>query len=1633
MRKFIFILSVVFFSLVFSLTLYAQTAPKFISTVDTLTFAGDIFSYNISVTDADGNDLTISCPVKPVWANFTDLGNGKASVWGTPPDWFTDQPLKIDATDGTATTQQSYLIDVHSKVSQQEFDALVAFYNSTNGAGWVNNKGWNTTINNVSSRWHGLAVSPDGKVIAMYMYENNLTGVIPPEIGNMLNITDIDLHQNSIGGTLPKEIGNLSKLLYFQIFANQISGSIPSEIGNLVRLEKLVLSDNNFTGQIPASMGNLVNLEVLSLNNNQLSGAVPTELTLLSRLANLSLAYNEFTSIPNLSTIASLSKLKVEQNRLYFSHLEPNMSILSNVVNSSYRPQKIFTYPVGLTNRFVFNAGESVMLNVSFAGVANRYQWYKDGNASPLTARSSSSSFTFPNLQPSDAGLYYAFTTNNNVPNLSYNSEFITLIYNNPPQFTGTIASVAEEETPYIYNITVSDADATDIISITCTDKPDWLTFTDLGNGKATLTGTPLNQHVGLVNITIKAYDGVVKTPTLQTFALQIKNANDPPTALNFSDNQIVENTPLNTTVGILQTTDSDAGDIFVYNILSGNTDNAFAISNNKLIVNGLLDFESLNIYTLNIRSTDSGSESIENVFIINVLDAPDPPTQLNISGLVLAENILPNGLVASLSTIDQDSHEHTYAFQSAPGKLDDDNGKFYINGNGVYTNHTIDYEKQRKYYITLKTSDAAGNFLINSFIFQVVNVNDEAPAWESTIFSVSIDENTAVGTEYFVQLKAYDPDTLNTVSYSILESPTLAKIDASTAWLTLPLGHKFDYETTQQYIVTVVSTDTKYNSPLQFSFNINDLNELPRFNPISKINLLENAGTQSLVISGIDDGDLLQNQPLTFNIVNSNPSLVYDILLDYTQGESTATLNYTVGGNKGTLVTLGITLKDNGLVNNTFFQSVGIDIRNINTSPSVHVLTNEFETYENEAIAITGINFTDPDVDNGTMKMRLSVRNGLIKLNQINGLIFSIGGQIFTTVECSGTLVDLNAALAAMTYQPTLSFFGNDELSVLISDLGNSGVGGELKASATIKVIVNEILLPRIILQPVAKNQCMGGAAVFSVEAMGYKLNYQWYKDFSKMDGQNSNQLSLKNLTINDIAEYWCQITNPKGTVATNKSKLDVKQLDFNTVVGNVNCADAADGSIEFSPLGGYGVYWFLLNKAGAQMINTNLRAGIYTAEVSDGVCTASKMVEIAQPAPIAIDVKITDLLCFGENTGALSISATGGTNSYIYHIENEAHYAQTLAMPYFNNLKAGNYTLTLTDGKNCKASKQFVISQPNMMFVDFAPTEVVCYGETLKELTAEIGGGLPPYTFSWTNYIQSYSFENVNIGIFTFESASREFPAGTYRINMIDQNGCMFQVFKKIEQAKKLDLNIKQLENEFCAGNGSASIQVEAFGGVGGYLYSFDGAEFQSTGFFDKLNAGTHFITLKDVQNCTQTIPVEIKATHYPPKLDFEMEYVDSYGAVKFFNLSSNADLIMYDFGDGEVTPWWGNQWSPVHVFKTSGSYEVKLIAKNICKTDTISKILFLDFPQMLQTELEAQIELFPNPTSDFISVQLPATLNVSEIRLINSLGQTILQQAVHSNRNFTIDVSKIPMGIFYLQIRVNEQFVSKKIVKI
>ncbi len=198
--------------------------------------------------------------------------------------------------------------------------ALTALYHATGGENWTNKDGWLTDA--PLSEWHGVSMGRPRSyggagnchgILSLRLHDNNLSGELPAELGDLVTLMVLDLSGNNLNGELPAELGNLAKLELLSLRDNRLSGQLPSQWGNLVNLKTLDLSNTRFGGTEASG-----NFGAEHCHQNRLTGTIPAEWGNLASLSNLYLSDNDLTGPlpPELGNLASLSKLYLSGNRL---------------------------------------------------------------------------------------------------------------------------------------------------------------------------------------------------------------------------------------------------------------------------------------------------------------------------------------------------------------------------------------------------------------------------------------------------------------------------------------------------------------------------------------------------------------------------------------------------------------------------------------------------------------------------------------------------------------------------------------------------------------------------------------------------------------------------------------------------------------------------------------------------------------------------------------------------------------------------------------------------------------------------------------------------------------------------------------------------------------------------------------------------------------------------------------------------------------------------------------------------------------------------------------------------------------------------------------------------------------------
>src|SRR6056297_207939 len=338
------------------------------------------------------------------------------------------------------------------------------------------------------------------------------------------------------------------------------------------------------------------------------------------------------------------------------------------------------------------------------------------------------------------------------------------------------------------------------------------------------------------------------------------------------------------------------------------------------------------------------------------------------------------------------------------------------------------------------------------------------------------------------------------------------------------------------------------------------------------------------------------------------------------------------------------------------------------------------------------------------------------------------------------------------------------------------------------------------------------------------------------------------------------------------------------------------------------------------------------------NGCSGPDTLVEVnVAPGP-ELDMSITsELDCAGDTDGSISVTVTSGPPPYDYAWSDPAFNGQNV----INNLPAGTYSVTVTDGNGCTNEAVIELTEPD-------PINLFC-----TEISAEsfpgaedgiggvdISGGTSPYDLVYDN---NDGTNGVLIGIGAGTTDIEDLPAGTYDVTITDANGCEATCSFTITDPG-CDVQIPDIEviaEINCFGDSTAVILAQTMGGSGTYVYSWtnsNGDFVGATNPITDLPADTYTLTLADAFDLDCERNVQIEVTEPDPLLiSCEiLSEVTAAGAgdgeiqISFSGGTPDYDLIM----NGVQTP---NVTSPLIIDTLSpGTYDIEIIDENGCVSD-------------------------------------------------------------------------------------------------
>ena len=359
------------------------------------------------------------------------------------------------------------------------------------------------------------------------------------------------------------------------------------------------------------------------------------------------------------------------------------------------------------------------------------------------------------------------------------------------------------------------------------------------------------------------------------------------------------------------------------------------------------------------------------------------------------------------------------------------------------------------------------------------------------------------------------------------------------------------------------------------------------------------------------------------------------------------------------------------------------------------------------------------------------------------------------------------------------------------------------------------------------------------------------------------SNQLYADSYYLEIIDSNGCSIDT--NFTLNGPDELTISIVD--SLTHNISCFGNNDGQIGLDASGGVPPYQFSIFNQSPQdtSVIIELLADTFIVAVTDSVgCQDTMTIILTQPdLSLFIDsYELSDsmgycALCYGDSTGFIDITISGGTADYSYFIVNEP---DTFTTSHIDKLVGSEeYQIFVIDAQGCFSDTINVeCTSPEELVIEIETVSLpsCCY-TCDSEVILSADGGIFPY---------AYGFED---GIFQVDSLFDQLCGdSSYTFKILDNHGCVKQdsllfVPNKpcllVDTINYINTNLPALIHyDICQEDGTAKIYTTALEGFGSYSFSIDNSPFiqQDEIMFDSLFQGIHYIVVKDELNCLDTL---------------------------------------------------------------------------------------------------------------------------------------------------------------------------------
>jgi hypothetical protein len=556
---------------------------------------------------------------------------------------------------------------------------------------------------------------------------------------------------------------------------------------------------------------------------------------------------------------------------------------------------------------------------------------------------------------------------------------------------------------------------------------------------------------------------------------------------------------------------------------------------------------------------------------------------------------------------------------------------------------------------------------------------------------------------------------------------------------------------------------------------------------------------------------------------------------------------------------------------------------------------------------------------------------------------------------------------------------------------------------------------------------------------------------------------------TINSIPSgtYSVTITDAHGCTATTSAIVTANEA-FNpsAAATNASCYGGSNGSITVTNVNAVPPFQYSID-GGLNFqpgnVFSGLAAGTYTITVKDANgCTGFVTKTVDQPTQLVTVLNSVQSSCFGASTGSINLSVSGGSPSYGYQWTGPNSYSSSQLN--ISNLAPGNYVFTVTDSRGCTLVRNITVPSFNQVVVASTVNNILCKGETNGTIQLTVTGGSGSgFTYLWNNGATTNNI--INLGV------------GNYNVTITDAgSGCVVTRSFTITQPSSI-VSISANKSNATGCNSLGTISATASGGTGSYQYKLNSGNYQSSGSFTGLYAGSYTVWVKDANGCTKSTVVSItdsgsdeyesnnsknqaRAIGIGPDIFARLALSNDVDWFKFttpvgntsYTVTLTHPTISYSFA---VYPSANNAPPLVPASSTPTSKTYSLLGNSTYYINVTGSLSFVCYDLRVSSglftrgnvELEEETNIvvvpeklsvlaYPNPHSGSFNLRIasPET-GIARVELFTVNGQKLADKkvVVQKGENNAAPFTGIPQGTIIYRVQVGKYVVNGKVIGI